>query len=560
MCAYNYRQHKIHTIQDVESLVKLVAKYGDFTFKDFNYFWRQAFESETPSRIKSRLNRKLRPLIRKVEEKKKSTPEKKQITPESVPLIVEKPEPDIFGKTYHASDFSLDDGVIKLGDWVLRSKRIKKVHPSWLKLIDHEFKIACESRKLKTFHFVPYTDLSFILNAIAEKIKEQEERKTRQAFDNDKERLTTQIGVFLNKSMCNIYEDDTRLRHKAVNLYDIMSNYGIVDIPKEDFINSVHECNLRVPFEDVEIYDGYIVCHLDRCEFVNTPEWDQCKDYLWDSFPKKYFQVFEDELITIYQQQLVEVEKLADTTDALRINTYLSAKSFEEAIGTRVKIPMAIVGGTFATEIDIPKRLAFPVSFLSKSVNEGFSILCDIHYEMLKIVLLSELYKFSDDIEKSVQSKAKRFKATDKHDRLKKILSSPLQSRVRIVTDYYKSRLSLRGSYYLRDLDKCTVLVFNENCSHYSDLDNYGWYGFGKSTEFHTSHLVIDYDNHELTLIPSDAKYSIYRFSVSTQRVSMEEAALVLIKYFTSSLDNKRQYFSIPLIFREWGLYNFRRL
>lgn len=42
MCAYNYRQHKIHTIQDVESLVELVAKYGDFTSKDFNYFWRFA--------------------------------------------------------------------------------------------------------------------------------------------------------------------------------------------------------------------------------------------------------------------------------------------------------------------------------------------------------------------------------------------------------------------------------------------------------------------------------------------------------------------------------------
>lgn len=557
MCAYNYRQHKIHTIQDVESLVELVAKYGDFTSKDFNYFWRQAFESETPSRIKSRLHRKLRPLIRKVEEKKKSTPEKNPITPDSVSLIVEKPKPDIFGKTYHASDFSLDDGVIKLGDWVLRSKRIKKVHPSWLKLIDHEFKIACESRKLKTFHFVPYTDLSFILNAIAEKMKEQEERKTRQAFDNDKDRLTTQIGAFLNKSMCNIYEDDTRLRHKAVNLYDIMSNYGIVDIPKEDFVNSVHECNLRVPFEDVEIYDGYIVCHLDRCEFVNTPEWDQCKDYLWDSFPKKYFQVFEDELITIYQQQLVEVEKLADTTEALRINTYLSAKSFEEAINTRYKMPLA--GATLAPEIESPKHFDFPTSFLSKPVNEGFSVLCNIHYELLKTVLFSEIYKFSDEIEKSVQSKAKRFKTTDNNDRLKKILSSPLQFHIRIITDYYKSRLSLRGSYYLRDLDECTILEFSENCSHFSDWDN-SWWNYFKSTEFHKSHLVIDYDNHELTLIPSDQKYSIYRFSVSTQRGSMDEAALVLIKYFTSSLENKRQYFRIPLIFREWGLYNFRRL
>lgn len=529
MCAYNYRQHKIHTIQDVESLVELVAKYGDFTSKDFNYFWRQAFESETPSRIKSRLHRKLRPLIRKVEEKKKSTPEKNPITPDSVSLIVEKPKPDIFGKTYHASDFSLDDGVIKLGDWVLRSKRIKKVHPSWLKLIDHEFKIACESRKLKTFHFVPYTDLSFILNAIAEKMKDQEERKTRQAFDNDKDRLTTQIGAFLNKSMCNIYENDTRLRHKAVNLYDIMSNYGIVDIPKEDFVNSVHECNLRVPFEDVEIYDGYIVCHLDRCEFVNTPEWDQCKDYLWDSFPKKYFQVFEDELITIYQQQLVEVEKLADTTEALRINTYLSAKSFEEAINTRYKMPLA--GATLAPEIELPKHFEFPTSFLSRPVNEGFSVLCNIHYELLKTVLFSEIYKFSDEIEKSVQSKAKRFKETDNNDRLKKILSSPMQFHVRIVTDYYKSRLSLRGSYYLRNLDECTILEFSENCSHFSDWDN-SWWNYFKSTEFHKSHLVIDYDNHELTLIPSDQKYSIYRFSVSTQRGSMDEAALVLIKYF----------------------------
>ena len=557
MCAYNYRQHKIHSIQDIESLIELVAKNGDFTSKDFNYFWRQAFESETPSRIKSRLHRKLRPLVRKVEEKKKTTTEKKQTAQDSVQPIIEKTKLDIFGKTYHASDFSLDDGVIKLGEWVLRSKRIKKVHPSWLELIDHEFKIACESRKLKTFHFVPYTDLSFILNAITEKIKEQEERKTRETFENDKDQLTTQIGAFLNNSMCNIYEDDNHLRHKAANLYNIMSNYGIVDIPKEDFINSVHECNLRVPFEDVEIYDGYVVCHLDRWEFINTPEWEKCEDYLWDSFPKKYFQVFEDELIAIYQQQLAEVEKLADVKELLLINTYLSATSFEEAINTRYKMPL--VGATLATEIESPKHFDFPTSFLSKSVNEGFSVLCNINCETLKNVLFSEIYKFSDDTEKSVQSKAKRFKPTDNNDRLKKILSSPLQSHIRIVTDYYKSRLSLRGSCYLRDLDECTILEFSENCSHFSDWNN-SWWNYFKSTEFHKSHLVIDYDRHELTLIPSDQKYSIYRLSVSTQRGSMDEAALVLIKYFTSSLENKRQYFRIPLIFREWGLYNFRRL
>lgn len=227
--------------------------------------------------------------------------------------------------------------------------------------------------------------------------------------------------------------------------------------------------------------------------------------------------------------------------------------------GKAVYGTFTLAGTTLATEIESPKHFDFPISFLSKSVNEGFSVLCNIHYELLKTVLFSEIYKFSDETEKSVQSKAKRFKATDNQDRLKKILSSPLQSHIRIVTDYYKSRLSLRGSYHLRDLEECTILEFSENCSHFSDWDN-SWWNFFKSTEFHKSHLIIDYDSHELTLIPSDHKYSIYRFSVVTQRGSMNEAALVLIKYFTSSLENKRQYFRIPLIFREWGLYNFRRL
>lgn len=558
MCAYNYRQHKLCTIKDVDLLEELVVRHGDFTSKDFNYFWRQALESETPSRIKIRLNRKLKPLIKKVEEKKKSTPKNTPVVSESIQRIAEKPKPDIFGNTYHASDFLFDDGVIKLGDWKLQSKKIKKVHPSWLELIDHEFKIACDSKKLKLFHFVPYTDLSFILNAIAEKIKEHEERKTRQAFEKDKERIFAQIGVFLNNSMCSIYEDDNRLRHRAVNLYDLMFNHGLVNTSKDEFINSVHECNLSVPLEDVEIYDGYILCHLHKCKFVNTPEWEQCKYYLWDDFPKN-FRVFENELIAIFQQQLANIKKQIDSDRTIRINTYLSAKSFVEAISTRYRLPLSPAGTVPTVESKPPKHITFPVSFLSKSDNDGFSILCTFHYDLLKTVLFSEIYKFSDEAENSVALRAKRFKATDEQDRLKKILSSPLLSGVRIVTDYYKNRLSLRGSYYLREIEKCTILMFGENCSHLSDWDN-SWWNWFKSTEFHTSHLVIDYDNHELTLIPSDVKYSIYRFSVSTQRATMEEAALVLIKYFTSSLDNKRQYFSIPLIFREWGIYNFRRL
>lgn len=559
MCTYNYRQHKIYTIRDVDLLEELVVRHGDFTSKNFNYFWRQALESETPSRIKNRLNRKLKPLIRKDVEKKKSIPKNMPIVSQSIQHIADNPKPDIFGNIYHASDFLFEDGVIRLGDWKLRSKRIKKVHSSWLELIDHEFKIACESKKLKLFHFVPYTDLSFILNAIAEKIEEQEERKTRQAFEKDKERISAQIGVFLNNSMCSIYEDDNLLRHRAVNLYDLMVNHGLVNTTKDEFINSVHECNLSVPLEDVEVYDGYILCHLHKCEFVNTPEWEQCKDYLWDDFPKKYFRVFENELTTIFQQQLANIKKQIDSDRTIRINTYLSAKSFVEAISTKYRLPL-LLAGTMPTAVpEPPKHITFPVSFLSKFVNDGFSILCTFHYDLIKTVLFSERYKFSDEAENSVALKAKRFKATDEQDRLKKILSSPLLSGVRIVTDYYKNRLSLRGSYYLREIEKCAILVFGENCSHLSDWDN-SWWNWFKSTEFHTSHLVIDYDNHELTLIPSDVKYSIYRFSVSTQRATMEEAALVLIKYFTSSLDNKRQYFSIPLIFREWGIYNFRRL
>lgn len=74
MCAYNYRQYKLCAIKDVDLLEELVVRHCDFTSKDFNYFWKQALESETPTRIKNRLNRKLKPLIRKDVEKKKSTP------------------------------------------------------------------------------------------------------------------------------------------------------------------------------------------------------------------------------------------------------------------------------------------------------------------------------------------------------------------------------------------------------------------------------------------------------------------------------------------------------
>lgn len=34
MCTYNYRQHKIYTIRDVDLLEELVVRHGDFKSKD----------------------------------------------------------------------------------------------------------------------------------------------------------------------------------------------------------------------------------------------------------------------------------------------------------------------------------------------------------------------------------------------------------------------------------------------------------------------------------------------------------------------------------------------
>lgn len=120
-----------------------------------------------------------------------------------------------------------------------------------------------------------------------------------------------------------------------------------------------------MPLEDVEVYDGYILCHLHKCEFVNTPEWEQCKDYLWDDFPKKYFRVFENELTTIFQQQLANIKKLIDSDRTIRINTYLSAKSFVEAISTKYRQPLLLAGTMPTAMPEPPKHITFPVSFFT---------------------------------------------------------------------------------------------------------------------------------------------------------------------------------------------------
>lgn len=94
------------------------------------------------------------------------------------------------------------------------------------------------------------------------------------------------------------------------------------------------------------------------------------------------------------------------------------------------------------------------------------------------------------------------------------------------------------------------LLSFNEDASHCSD-DDYGKYGYS-----HRSYIIVN--ERFIKLIPSDKKYREYLFDI---REGREEIALALIVgYFKSLINNKRQRFLIEPLFNDFGIYKVNRL
>ncbi|MBR4147969.1 MAG: hypothetical protein IKU00_08835 [Bacteroidales bacterium] len=117
----------------------------------------------------------------------------------------------------------------------------------------------------------------------------------------------------------------------------------------------------------------------------------------------------------------------------------------------------------------------------------------------------------------------------------------------------YQSRFFPQVIHYLHNDHQ--VLSFVENASHSSD------FSYNKLGDAHRSFLVISKNKllnvSVITLIPSNNKYSTYGFQVTK---GLEQVAIALIVgYFNSCIDNKRENLLIKPLFQDFGITRFQK-
>lgn len=118
----------------------------------------------------------------------------------------------------------------------------------------------------------------------------------------------------------------------------------------------------------------------------------------------------------------------------------------------------------------------------------------------------------------------------------------------------YQSRFFLQLKQYFEEDSK--VLSFVEDATHYSDFE------YNKSGDAHRSFLVVSKSGNSeiifVTLIPSNKKYTFYQFHVKR---GFEQIAIALIVgYFKSYIDNKRQNMLIKPLFTDFGVVGFKKM
>lgn len=544
---HNYKVYKIQSIDDLQQLEDAIRIHGNFSKSDYKRAVIEAQNSTMPSRLQRRLRHDIYPLIMMPGSKcqddvisKKDAARKEE-------------EERFFASTYKASDFSLNEGFIEINGWKLKTKRVHRVHPSWLEDIDHEFHIAKEQNKGHQFHFVPYTDLSLLLDAIQEQVNEQEERKIKKAYDTFKESLPIEIDHFINKRLL-----DNAPKHQGASvrsLYQKLIAFKLLD-PKtslESFDNSLDMCSLRIELSNLTIYDGYIEFNPENIEFIEDLSWDNFKDWMIDSSCSEYFRRWGNEIKEVFNNQLYRYLNQQLTGQMIRIYTHLSRQSFIEAFCIAEKHPFWLRKGNSCMFASQSKYLFIPYSYLMHAENDGATILSYLDDNLMSEDLCSDKSDFAKDLDSTIAERLNDYQCDGFEQKLKEILCRDTRFQLREITQYYRNREEIRG-WYNYDSQSLRIFRFYENCAHYSDDD---WYnGFwGKSTEYHVSHLVLDKQYHQIILSPTNIKYSIYRFNVTSES-SLELAALVILKYFASNIQNKRQYFTLPKIFEHFGIYS----
>lgn len=547
----NYKQHIISNIKDVDDLIEIIHQHGCFTQKDYERCRKQAENSKFPTRLLLKLKKYVKPLIGACSKRAETLTNNINSLNEdrNETQSTEKQNISPFDKTYKASDFIIEDGYIQLGNMKLKSVRIAKVHPSWLVDIYHEFTIASDYERPGQFHFVPYTDLSFLLDAIDIQIKEENRRINQKKFDGFKLKLpqliNEYISSFLNRIDIFTYNQLTHQR-----FFDLLKRTNVLseDVDFETFKSMLHENNVRIPVEDIEVEDDWVTIRTQNLSFSRDMTFDDFfseYEYCLNSFTNKL-----DKIKEVFTETVHSFCQSVRAKEIIKIKTHLSKVSFYEAFLNQERVKST----SFSYELCKVTHFYFPIEFLFHDENDGVSLLTrtsflapfNLNLVNLYDLITSELFSFSEKIKGEFE-----LLLTNMPHELKNEHSSSWLDKepyARKVTNFHLQHSPI--CFYRERITK--ALVFTENCSHYSDYDTWG-----KSTETHKSYLLIDEDYGCITLCPTDRKYSNYVFRVDTRIVHLDLASYVIIKYFSSCISNKRQSFKITDTMKYFGINSF---
>lgn len=555
---FDYGKIIIKCVDDVETLRQAILHHRGFRMKDYRRCRLQAANTEQHSRIMHRLTKHIAPLV-EIETRKetKGIPQKSSINNQQKRAVSATLSAVVNDKIYKASDFKISRHLIEVDGLMLRSKRITSAEPRYLKGIEHQFRIVVESEKKKLFHFVPYTDLSVLINAIEEQKKIEAEKRLLQEFEKFKSTLPEKIKYFLNNGYKFRHGHSTGINQRISRpkLYELLLRCKLLDsdVTEHDFFNSIKECNIEVPLDDVSVFDGYVEVNLSNIKFIHAVSYEMFKDWLWDYQNLKFFKRFEDEIKDCYIAERDALREKISSKRSVRVKTHLSERSFRE-IFLQEKLQEVWVEGKSAMwhrHLDV---FAFPVTYLMEDDNNGFDILATLPAIPLCEAIISQPYTVDESIKKELLDRISAHSWSGFDEAIHQALYLRTYDIVREVTEYYRNRVNIRTISNFSNNSR--IFLIDENYRHISDdVDyNFGW-GAGKATKRNPTFVIVDYENETITVSPTDSAYSVYYFNANAEQCNMDVAALALIRYFTSSIENKRQYFKIYDIFNVLGLW-----
>lgn len=394
-----------------------------------------------------------------------------------------------------------------------------------------------------------------------------------------KKSLPSEINRFLENSIQRIRKiGEKPLGVSSREMYDLFKQYQLIpnELDCEQFNSQILKCGVQVPFKDIEIHDGYVNVTLDNIEVVEKWTID---DFLeWKKETLRYYSDLErkNEINSIFNKTLKQFLNNLISGKRISITTYISAENFKCLFK---KDALETEETRFPSRIKTSNFFAIPISFLLDDECDGVSVLYHAVYNyvrekghlpfsshlytnsFLKKILTSDSYTVRNEEWDEIKAIVNSVELDGQEKKVQQALSSSDYPEIREITAYYKERPIVRIPIWeFDDISEYTVLSFSENYNWASNYIDYGTGWSDRPLKTSTSYIGFKEKSFEIQMVPTDKKSSTFIFMIDPYEYSVKNAALALIKYFSSSIVNKRQGCKIPVALRKFGIYHMRKI